>query len=93
MVGQNTGCGGTGVEGIGRGANSAGVNGINHQGYGGFFFGGQAQLKFYPGIEAGRPTAGTHAEGELYMDSAAALFVRVAGGTPGPWRRVTTTAT
>jgi hypothetical protein len=44
-----------------------------------------------PGGKAGKPTTGAHSKGELYMDSQATLWVCVASGTPGTWRRVTTT--
>jgi hypothetical protein len=60
------------------------------QGYGGQFQGGRAQLRLVPASAAGRPS-GAHSKGEIYMDSAGALFVCVKGGTPGRWRKVTTT--
>jgi hypothetical protein len=59
------------------------------RGYGGQFKGGRAQLRLVPGSGAGRPE-GAHSKGELFMDSAGALFVYVNGGTPGTWRKVTT---
>ena len=70
----------------------AGVVGRNRSGYGGQFEGGKAQLFLKPGGTAGKPTTGAHLKGELYMDSAARLFVCVADGTPGTWKRVDTTA-
>jgi hypothetical protein len=48
-------------------------------------------LRLVPEGTAGKPTTGSHTEGELYMDSKAALYVCVASGTPGRWRKVTTT--
>lgn len=42
-----------------------------------------------PSRVAGAPTSGTHAQGELAMDSAGALHVCVASGTPGIWKSVT----
>ncbi|MEJ7655126.1 MAG: hypothetical protein WKH64_18215 [Chloroflexia bacterium] len=41
----------------------------------------------------GKPTTGAHLIGELFLDRAAALWICTASGTPGTWRRVTTTAT
>jgi len=48
-------------------------------------------LKLVAASSRGRPS-GAHTKGEIYMDSAGALFVCVKGGTPGTWRKVTTTA-
>ena len=45
-----------------------------------------------PKGSAGKPTTGSHTKGELYMDSGATLFVCTRGGTPGTWRKFTTTA-
>jgi hypothetical protein len=89
--GQNTGSG-FGVVGDGRGNNVAGVLGRNPSGYGGQFDGGLAQLKLNPKGTAGKPTSGAHTKGEIYLDSAGTLFVCTANGTPGTWRKVTTTA-
>jgi hypothetical protein len=93
VMGQNTGSGGNGVEGIGRGASNAGVSGINKDqgGYGGRFLGGKAQLILIPGFNTGKPT-GAHSKGEIFMDSRGVLFVCVADGDPATWRRVDTTA-
>ena len=60
-------------------------------GYGSVFSGGKAQLRLFAGSTSGRPT-GSHKRGEIYMDSNGALFVCVRGGTPGTWRKVSTTA-
>jgi hypothetical protein len=38
-------------------------------------------LRLVPGSTAGNPTSGAHSKGELYMDSAARLFVCTKGGT------------
>jgi hypothetical protein len=85
-----------GVVGVGRG--TAGVVGHNFggSGYGGEFGidGGQAaQLRLRPGTRAGAPNATTnaHKKGELYMDSEGTLFVCTDDGTPGSWKRFTTT--
>jgi hypothetical protein len=82
------------ASGYGVWGNSAGI-GLRGSGgtHGGQFDGGKAQLRLVPKGTAGPPTTGSHAKGEIYMDSAGALFVCTAGGTPGTWRRVTTTAT
>jgi hypothetical protein len=61
-------------------------------GYGGQFKGGRAQLRLVPSSRIGRPRGGTHSKGEFFMDSNAALFVCVMGGTPGRWRKISTTA-
>ena len=99
VVGDGTGAAGAGILGRnsgGEGVRGEGTNGVHGQatgGYGGLFEGGKAQLRIAPKGTAGRPTTGAHTKGELYMDSAAALFVCTASGTPGRWRKVTTTAT
>ncbi len=94
VYGRHNGTSGFGVTGDGKGAGGAGVLGRNPTGYGGQFEGGKAQLWLVPGSRPGRPTTGTHRKGEIYMDSAGALFVCTAGNgtTVGTWRRVTTTA-
>ena len=89
VYGQHIGLG-FGVVGDGRGNSNAGVLWRNLSGYGGQFEGGRAQLKLKPGGSAGKPT-GEHIKGEIYMDSAATLFVCTASGTPGKWRKVSTT--
>lgn len=91
VYGQHTGQG-YGVVGDGRGSGNAGILGRNSTGYGGAFEGGQAQLRLKPAGTAGKPTTGTHSKGELYLDSQATLWLCVANGTPGTWRRFTTTA-
>jgi hypothetical protein len=99
VYGQHTGSLGFGIVGDGTGAAGAGIlgrnslgNGVHGQGrYGGKFEGTRAQLLLQPKTTAGRPTSGTHAKGEIYMDSAGTVFVCTANGTPGTWRRVSTT--
>lgn len=76
----------------------AGVNGNSVHGpgvfgtgvYGGQFQGSRAQLSLLPGTGVGKPTTGSHALGEIYMDSAASLFVCIASGLPGTWVKVVT---
>jgi hypothetical protein len=67
-----------------------GVRGSSFSLYGGQFQGGKAPLKLEPSRTAGKPTTGQHTKGELFMDSGGALFVCTADGTPGTWRRFTT---
>ena len=91
IYGEHTGTNGYGTVGIGKGGLGAGVLGRNDTGYGGQFEGGKAQLKLKAVGSAGKPS-GAHTKGEVYMDSAGALFVCVKGGIPGTWRKVSTTA-
>jgi hypothetical protein len=89
-----TGAGALGRNGSGSGVRGEGNNGVHGKatgGYGGLLEGGKAQLRLVPKGTTGKPT-GAHTKGEIYMDSAAALFVCTKGGTPGTWRKVTTTA-
>jgi hypothetical protein len=88
------GLGGThGVVGAITNGNGTGVMGDTgpRDGYGGEFRGGKAPLRLWPSTRTGRPTSGTHQQGEIYMDSAGALFVCTVDGSPGTWRKVTTT--
>ncbi len=73
---------------LGASEAEAGVFGTGK--YGGQFEGSSAQLSLIPGKTAGKPASGQHLKGELYMDSAASLFVCIAGGTPGTWVKVVT---
>jgi|SRR5436190_7000628 hypothetical protein len=72
----------------GNSAHGSGVFGTGV--YGGQFQGSRAQLSLVPGTSVGKPTTGPHSLGEIYMDSAASLFVCVASGTPGTWVKVVT---
>ena len=78
-----------GVRGNATG-NGPGVFGAGR--YGGQFKGTSAQLSLIPGMTPGKPTTDFHSKGEVYMDSAADLFVCVADGNPGTWRRIMTGA-
>jgi len=73
---------------LGRSTSGPGVHGAGN--YGGQFEGGSAQLRLVPGSSAGQPATGAHTIGEIYMDSAAALWVCVASGNPGTWVSVLT---
>jgi len=101
VFGLSSTSGGFGVwgqhSGSGHGVNGdsssgAGVHGKSTSGYGGLFEGGKAQLRLVPKSTTGRPTTGSHAKGELYLSSAGTLYICVASGTPGTWRKVTTTS-
>jgi hypothetical protein len=82
---------GTGIHGRSFSGGKGAVVGQHFgSGYGGQFAGGRAQLRLVPSSRTGRPT-GAHNKGEVYMDSAGSLFVCVKRGTPGTWRKVTTT--
>lgn len=98
VFGRTTGFNGQGVSGEGPkgtgvlGTGKTGVAGMSTgSGYGGYFEGGKAQLRIMPSLETGRPTTGSHFKGEIYMDTAGKLFVCTGTGTPGKWRRFTTT--
>lgn len=73
-----------------RGNAQSGPGVFGAGGYGGQFTGTKAQLHLVPGTSLGRPTTNFHEKGEIFMDSAATLFVCVAGGNPGTWWRVMT---
>jgi len=88
--GRHTG-NGPGVAGDSGGG--PGILGNSTSSYGAEFNGGKAQLRLVPKSTAGRPKAGAHAKGEIYVDSNGAIFVCTKTGTPGTWRKVTTTAT
>lgn len=79
----------------GRGVGRTGVyaRSTSSASYGAVCEGGKAQLRLVPRTTAGKPTSGSHAKGELLLDSAATLWICIAGGTPGTWRKVSTTAT
>jgi hypothetical protein len=83
---------GTGIRGRSFSGARGAVEGQHlGNGYGGLFPGGKAQLRLVPEDRSGRP-GGAHSKGEIYMDTNAALFVCVRGGTPGRWRNVSTSA-
>jgi hypothetical protein len=86
--------GGAAIRGRSFGSTGAGVHGEHFgDGYGGQFKGGKAQLRLVPGSREGKPGgAHAHLRGEIYLGSKGALFVCVNSGTPGKWRKVTTTA-
>ena len=98
VVGRNPT--GTGVRGEGvvhgvHGKSTSGGTGVYGEsvsGYAGAFSGGKAQLRIVPKSSPGKPTTGSYGKGDVYMDSAANLFVCTVGGNPATWRRVQTVA-
>jgi hypothetical protein len=93
VTGQNT-ANGIGVFGLanGTGLFAAGVYAKSPNGYGMRVLGGTAQILFALPASPGAPTAGSHIMGELYVDSAATLWVCIADGAPGTWVRLTSIA-
>lgn len=98
-IGKGGDAGVLGRNGAGEGVRGEGKHGVvgvgDGTGYGGQFEGGKAQLKLKPGGSAGKPSSGTHAKGEIYMDSAGTLFVCVAGTTStaaARWKKISATA-
>jgi len=74
---------------------STGILGGPGGGIGGRFKGGRAQVMLEPNASSGSPETGEHSKGELFMDSAADLFVCVASSTAtamAEWKKVATTA-
>jgi hypothetical protein len=69
---------GAGVYGWGRGANAIGVVAA----------GNRAGLRIIPSTGDPRTGVGTHAFGELDVDVMGNLWVCVAGGQPGTWRKL-----
>jgi hypothetical protein len=55
---------------------------------GGAFEGTTAPLYLVPASAVGRPTSGTHAMGQFYVDAHGALYFCTASGSPGTWKQV-----
>jgi hypothetical protein len=96
------GVGDIGVHGVSAATNSPavvgeaigaaiGVKGTSVSGYGAVLSGGRAPLRLYPRTNPGKPTTGSHQIGELSLDKVGALFICTVAGTPGTWRKVSTT--
>jgi hypothetical protein len=81
---------GSGVAGSSQ--SSVGVFGFSQSGTGGKFTGGQAPLLLGLAGAPGAPASGTHSAGELYLDSAATLWICTGPGTHGTWVRLTSVA-
>jgi hypothetical protein len=79
---------GTGV--AGSSSSGTGVAGTSSTGIGASFGSGPnaAQLKLVPAGSQGAPGSGAHTKGEIYLDSAATVWVCIANGTPGTWVRL-----
>jgi hypothetical protein len=88
VYGENDGSG-YGV--YGYSTNNIGIWGNSPNGVGGQFGGGKAPLLLLPAGTAGPPTSGSHYLGELYVDGNGILFSCTANGTPGAWRRLSST--
>jgi hypothetical protein len=91
VVGSSSG--GPGLYAITGGNGQSGVVGGDVSktgGYGGYFQGGLAPILLVPAGAAGPPTSGTHAQGELYVDANAVLYICTAAGTPGTWQQIMT---
>jgi len=86
---NGTGIFGESLNGFGVGGRSSsgiGVQGTSTSGYGGSFAGGLTAIRLTPAATGtGAPTSGAHQVGELYADSAGALFYCTVAGTPGTW--------
>jgi hypothetical protein len=77
---------GFGSIGLGLGdATTHGVFAASSAGYGLFASGGLAPIRIQPANTPGAPASGTHAVGELYVDSNGVFWGCSAGGTPGDW--------
>ncbi|MCU1390703.1 MAG: hypothetical protein JWL72_4041 [Ilumatobacteraceae bacterium] len=78
---------------LGRTTTGVGVQGdvtAGGTGVPGQFGGGRAQLLLIPASTAGAPTTQAHAQGEIFLDNSATVFVCTAAGTPGTWRDIST---
>lgn len=82
--GQSTSAADSGVWGENTGS-GAGLGGSSVGGYGGDLNGGRAPLRLRPSGSPGSPTTGSHARGELFVDSTGSLFYCKADGVPGTW--------
>jgi hypothetical protein len=81
---DNTDSSAAGVYGRASGT-GPGVQGQSTSGYGLSGQGGLAPLYLDPADTPGAPTAGTHALGELYVDSNGAVWSCQSAGDPGTW--------
>jgi hypothetical protein len=60
----------------------------SYTGVGGEFSGAEAPIRLMPAATPGAPTSSPHHRGELYVDSAGALYLCITDGTPGTWKKV-----
>ena len=70
------------------GEGGTGLFGRSYTGYGAELAVAQAPLRLDPATTTLAPTTGTHKRGELFVDSQGSLFLCVADGTPGTWKKV-----
>jgi hypothetical protein len=79
-----------GIPGVtGTSLNGDGVLGVSLNQIGVSAQGGLAPLLLVPATgAAGPPAAGTHSQGEVYVDSSGSFFVCRSGGSPGTWQRL-----
>jgi hypothetical protein len=91
---------GTGVEGVANGASGFGVLGSTSSGYGvvgqstsgvDLAANGTGRVFIAPQFLAGPPLIGTFMKGEVVIDQNGAVFVCIAGGSPGTWTQLSTT--
>jgi len=87
----------TGVYGQGSGSGSRGVYGFSDAGYGvlaasttgiDIFASGGGRLQQSLRTAAGAPATGSFATGEQIRDNLGDLYICVAGGSPGTWKKV-----
>ena len=57
------------------------------------YAGGSGRIGLLPNLSAGPPTIGTYATGDVFCDAAGSLWVCVAGGAPGSFRKLAGPAT
>ena len=78
----------SGFGSIGLAAGDSTTHGVfasSTEGYGLVATGGLAPIWIRPAAASGAPTSGTHALGELYVDTNGVLYRCVTAGTPGTW--------
>jgi hypothetical protein len=64
------------------------VRGMSASGYGASFAGGTAPLYLAPATTVGAPTTKAHQQGTLFVDADTTLWLCIADGVPGTWKRV-----
>lgn len=57
------------------------------------YAGGSGRIGFLPNLSAGPPATGTYATGDVFCDAGGSMWVCVAGGTPGSFRKLAGPAT
>jgi len=64
------------------------VRGMSASGYGASFAGGAAPLHLAPAATVGAPATKAHKQGTLFVDADTTLWLCIADGVPGTWKRV-----